>query len=184
MEQPNYMYIYLDSAPKYKLRDLREVFDELPKQDKLYFGFPIRPSDNEYHIWEWDYDTVDLLFQRLPYQPRYLNLFRNEDVATITERLCNEAPALRTAVHPKALQHLVTRGKQMIVDKTDWQYWQMQIINLRANINIGHTVHTERYYRGRHFRKHCKRKKIDWSKLEGMSLHQQLIELSKMELNL
>ena len=176
MEQPNYMYIYLDSAPKYKFRDLQEVFDELPKQDKMYFGFPIRPAEDEYHIWEWDYHTVDRLFQRLPYQPRYLNLFRNEDVTTITERLCNEAPALRTAVHPKALQHLITRGKQMIVDETDWQYWQMQIINLRAHANIGHIVHTERYYQGRHFYKHSKRKKIDGSIFENISLLQELLE--------
>lgn len=176
MEQPNYMYIYLDSAPKYMFRDLHEVFDELPKQDKMYFGFPMRQTDDEYHIWEWDYDTVDLLFLRLPYQPRYLNLFRNEDVATITERLCNEAPVLRTAVHPKALQHLVTRGKQMIADRTDRQYWQMQMINLRAHANIGHIVHTERYYHGRHFHKHSKRKKIDSSIFEGIGLLQKLLE--------
>ena len=42
MEQPNYMYIDLDFAPKYKFRDLQEAFDELPKQDEMYFGFPIR----------------------------------------------------------------------------------------------------------------------------------------------
>lgn len=119
MEQPNYLYIYLDSAPKYKFRDLQEVFDELPKQNKMYFGFPIRLSDDEYHIWEWDYTTVDLLFQRLPYQPRYINLFCDENASTIIERLCKEAPALKMVVHPKALQHLVTRGKQMITDKTD-----------------------------------------------------------------
>ncbi len=111
MEQPNYLYIYLDSAPKYKFRDMQEVFDELPKQNEMYFGFPIKVVPDETPVWEWNYDTVDLLFQRLPYQPRYINLFRNEDVATITERLCGEVPALRIAVHPKALQHLVTRGK-------------------------------------------------------------------------
>ena len=180
MEQPNYMYIYLDSAPKYKFRDLQEVFDELPKQNEMYFGAPISP-DFEFNIWEWDYDTVDLLFQRLLYQPRYLNLFRKEDIATITERLCEEAPALRTAVHPKALQHLVTRSKQTEADKTDWQYWRMQMINLRAHTNIGYTVYTERYYQGRHFHKHCKRKKIGLSKFEGKSLLQQQGEAAKID---
>ncbi len=177
MEQPNYLYIYLDSAPKYKFRDMQEVFDELPKQNEMYFGFPIKVVPDETPVWEWNYDTVDLLFQRLPYQPRYINLFRNEDVATITERLCGEVPALRIAVHPKALQHLVTRGKQMIADKTDWQYWRMQMINLRAHANIGHIVHTERYYRGRHLHKHRKRKKIDWSKFEGLRLLQELARI-------
>ena len=176
MEQPNYMYIYLDSAPKYKFRGLQEVFDELPKQDKMYFGFPIKVAPNGTPVWEWNYNTVDLLFQRLSYQPRYLNLFRNEDVSTITERLCEEAPSLRTVVHPKALQHLVTRGKQMIIDKTDWQYWRMQMINLRANANIGHIVHTERYYQERHFHKHNKRKKIDSNTFGGVSLFHELLE--------
>lgn len=179
MEQPNYMYIYLDSAPKYKFRDLQEVFDELPKQDKMYFGFPIRPAQDEYHIWEWDYDTVDLLFQRLPYQPRYLNLFRNEDVTTITERLCNEAPILRTAVHPKALQHLVTRGKQMIVDKTDWQYWRMQMINMRANVNFGWISRHCKSYERHQFKVFKKKwKRID---PEGKSFFQICREIDELD---
>ncbi len=170
MELPNYLYIYLDSAPKYKFRDLQEIFDELPKQNKMYFGFPIRLSDDEYPIWEWDYTTVDLLFQRLPYQPRYINLFRNEDVATITERLCGEVPALRTAVHPKALLHLVVRGKQMIADKTDWQYGRMQMINMRANVNLGLvSSHCKN-----HERRRCKdfEKKLKRIDTEGKSLLQ------------
>ena len=170
MELPNYLYIYLDAAPKYKFRDLQEVFDDLPKQDKMYFGFPIKATSGDNPKWEWNYNTADLLFLRLPHQPRYINMFRNEDVKTITELLCNEAPALRTVVHPKALQHLVTRGKQMSSDKTCRQYWQMQMLNLRAHINIGHIVHTERYYQERYLWKHRKHKKIDWNMFEGMSL--------------
>lgn len=170
MEQPNYMYIYLDTAPKYKFRDLQEVFDELPKQNEMYFGFPIKAVPDEIPVWEWNYNTVDLLFQRLPYQPRYINLFRNEDVAIITERLCEEAPSLRTAVHPKALQHLVTRGKQMIVDKTDWQYWRMQMINLRVNVNLGLiSRHCKNYERRQHKEYEKKLKRID---TEGKSLFQ------------
>ena len=179
MEQLNYMYIYLDFAPKFKFRDLQELFDELPKQNEMYFGFPIKVAPDETPVWAWNYNTVDLLFQRLPYQPRYLNLFCNEDVATITERLCDEAPVLRTIVHPKALQHLVTRGKQMIADRTDWQYWRMQMINFRANVNLG----TISRHCKNHERRQCNefKKKLGRIDTEGKSFLQICREIGELD---
>ena len=41
------------------------IIMKLPKQNEMYFGFPIKVTPDETHIWEWDYYTVDLLFQRL-----------------------------------------------------------------------------------------------------------------------